>query len=93
MLHIVSPSPRLNLKIKTQSHDPIYGNDFLHTPFGNQANFWHRQFKAFFAVLDPLLTLPPQNQFPNFKVYPFFKCTKYISIQAWHPGKHLAGDK
>ena len=88
MIQGVSNSTMLNAEIKPQSHDLIHVNDFLHKELGNKSDPQNCQFKVFFAVQDPLLTVPPSKQFPNFKVDYFFKWIKYISVQACNPGKN-----
>ena len=87
----MSPYITLNLRIKLQSHDPIYGNEFLEAAFGNQDDFQDCQFQAFFDLQYHLLTVPPRKNFTNLKVDRCFQCIKSISIQVCRPDKYLAG--
>ena len=53
----------------------------------------HRSFRHFFACQDPLLTPPPKEQCPNFKVDEFFRWLRHIWKEAWLLGEDFSMDE
>ena len=93
MMHGLAPSPQLDMKMKSQSQNPINGNDLCHRVFGNNAALRLKQFKAFFALQDPLKDTPPRDEAPNHKIDPLLKHANKVSMAAWLPGRDLAVDE
>ena len=50
VFHGLSPSPRIELKFRSQHQDKVHGNDFIHRSFGPNSERRHKHFKAFFHV-------------------------------------------
>ena len=42
----ISPSPRVEMKFKSQSTDVVHGSDFIYSSFGPNAERRHRHFKV-----------------------------------------------
>ena len=95
MLQGISHTPRINLKIKPQGKDPIYGNGSINQYIGWGADLCHCKFKDSFLLQDPLITPPPRKECPNFKAEPFSTgfLIQYISFKTYILGKNIAGDK
>ena len=89
----LSPSPQITIRFNTQEKDPINGNDFVASAFGANAARRHREFKAFFACVDPLLPIPSRKTHPNWKVQKFFKWAIYISRKCILIGKQISCDE
>ncbi len=68
LLNGLNPSPQINMKFKSQSEDPINGNDLCHERFGKNAVKRHKHFKAFFSCQDPLIPGPSRKTHPNHKI-------------------------
>ncbi len=83
----LAPSPQLKQKMQPQSKQPTHGNGkiALCNRMGYQQK--HRSFRHFFACQDPLMTLPPKDQCPNFKVDEFFQWLRHIWKEAWCLGE------
>ena len=47
-MQVSAPSPRIELKIKSQDQDPVYSKYFVWYQIGTQAELSHRNFKVFF---------------------------------------------
>ena len=86
ILHGLSPSPRLEYKMKPQGHDKIHGNDFVYRSLGQNAERRHRHFKAFFSCQNPAIEPPDRKKFPNWKVRPIIKWMNYIFPVTWMLG-------
>ena len=90
MIQGIAPTPRIELKMKPQEKDPIYGNYFIHHYLGQSSDPRHRQFRAFFSVQDPLITTPPSKYCSKFKLEPFLKCIQYIYLETLITGKNIS---
>ena len=92
----LSPAPQVEKKFKTQAHDKINGNDFIANSLGqNPINTRrrHQMFKAFLALQDPMIPLPPREKYPNWKVRPVLQWMNYIFPTAWLLGIALSIDE
>ena len=93
ILQGLSPSPQIEMKFVSQKDDPVNGNDFVAASFGLDAKRRHKEFKAFFASVDPLKAIPARATHPNWKVQHFFKHAIRISKQCIFLGKKLSLDE
>jgi hypothetical protein len=93
LLQGVAPSPQIESKFSSQKRDPIHGNDMVHDAFGGNAVLRHKQFKAFFAVQDPLIATPSREEYPNWKVREMIKWINFISPKVYKPGISLSIDE
>ena len=93
LLQGIAPSPRVELKFASQSNDPIHGNDFVNNSFGTNAVRRHRQFKAFFAVQNPMIETPDRRNFPNWKVRPLINWINYVGPLVYKPGMSISVDE
>ena len=93
ILQGVTPSPQVELKFLSQSHDPIHGNDFVNNAFGCNAVKRHKQFKAFFALQNPCIQTPPREDFPNWKVRPLISWINYAGPLIYKPGRSVSVDE
>ena len=96
LLQALSPSPQIEMKFKSQTEDPVNGNDLVHSSFGGVA--WksikrHRHFKSFFASVNPIQNVPPQDTHPNWKIHPLLKHMLKISKEAVFLGRDLSCDE
>ena len=57
-LNGVSPSPRVEMKMKPQTMDPFNGNGMDYNSMRSNAERRHRHFKCFFAIQDPRIAIP-----------------------------------
>ena len=53
-LHAISPSPQVEMKFKNQTEYPVNGSDLCHCVFGKRGVTRHKEFKAFFAGVNPI---------------------------------------
>ena len=53
VFHVLSPSPRIEFKFRSQHKDKVCGNNFIHRSFGSNAKRCHKHFKAFFFMSKP----------------------------------------
>ena len=88
----LSPSPQVEMKFSSQAHDPVKGNDLIHSALGSNATSWHREFKKFFCVRDPCMVTLTKTTHPNFKVDRLFKHVITVSIEAWLLGMEFSCD-
>jgi Transposase IS4 len=93
ILHGLTPSPHVEMKFNRQDVDPVNGNDLCARVFGSNAKKRHKMFKLLFTVQDPYKPMEDRTKNPYHKVNSFLKWMKQISIYAWNPGMHLAGDE
>lgn len=93
ILHGLSPTPRVEMKFKSQAQDATNGNDLVFRIMGPNAERRHKHFKSFFSVQDPRYFSPSKKTHPNWKVDPFLAWIMFVSKEAWVPGKHLAADE
>ncbi len=78
----LAPSPQLVQKMQPQSKQPTHGNDRIASAIGPGYQQKHRSFRHFFACQDPLMTPPPKDKCPNFKVDEFFRWLQHIWKEA-----------
>ena len=57
-LSAISPSPQVEMKFKNQTEDPVNGSDICHRVFGKLGVTRHKEFKAFFAGVNPIVPTP-----------------------------------
>ena len=88
----LSPSPRVEMKFKSQERDCVNGNDFIARHFPNGAQR-HKQFKCFLSLQDPRIYPPYRKTHPNFKFDPFLKHVQEISMEAWLLGVVFSVDE
>eukprot|EP00547_Thalassionema_nitzschioides_P014673 CAMPEP_0194238244 /NCGR_PEP_ID=MMETSP0158-20130606/5025_1 /TAXON_ID=33649 /ORGANISM="Thalassionema nitzschioides, Strain L26-B" /LENGTH=863 /DNA_ID=CAMNT_0038972445 /DNA_START=101 /DNA_END=2689 /DNA_ORIENTATION=- len=93
LLHGLSPSPRVEWKLKPQSSDKTHGNDFVHRSFGPNAERRHKHFKAFFACQDPSIAIPDRDKYPNWKVRPLLTWMSFIFPLVWMLGVAISVDE
>ena len=86
MLQGLNPSPQVEMKFFNQRSDPVQGSDLCHRIFGDNANKWHKQFKAFFCLQDPAKQAPARKDQPTYKVDSFLKHLQMVSMSAWRLG-------
>jgi len=89
----LAPSPQLTQKMQPQSKQPTHGNDKVASAIGTGYQQKHRSFRHFFACQDPLMTSPPKEQCPNFKVDEFFRWLRHIWKEAWLLGEDFSMDE
>ena len=90
MLQGLNPSPQVEMKFFNQRSDPVPGSDFCHRIFGDIANKWHKQFKAFFCLQDPAKQAPGRKDRPTYKVDSFLKHLQMVSMSAWRLGRDIS---
>ena len=61
LLRSISPSPQIEMKFKCHAENPVNGSDTAIVYFGKQGVTRHKEFKAFFACLNPIISTPPTN--------------------------------
>jgi hypothetical protein len=93
LLNGLAPSPTLEAKFKCQADDPVFGNDFVHRAFGNNAERRLRMFKNFFSCCEPTYTKPDKTKYPNYKVEPLLKHAMEVSKKAVILGRNLSVDE
>jgi hypothetical protein len=93
LLHGLSPSPRVEMKFRSQEEDPVNGNDMCHHVFGKAGVTRAKEFKAFFAAVNPLIPPPPTSRSPNHKVDPLLHHLMSISKKAVVLGKDISVDE
>ena len=80
--HGLSPTPRVEMKFKSQTRDPINGNDLISDVMDpNAAQRW-RHYKLFFSIQDPRKPSPDRKKVPNFKVEPLITHMLAVSKSA-----------
>ena len=93
VLHGLSPTPRVEYKLRPQRVDWVGGNDFVYHSFAKNSEKRHKQFKAFLSCVDPLIHPPPRSEEPNWKVRPIIKWMNSISPKMWDFGWSFAVDE
>ena len=89
----LAPSHRVKQKFKTQSQDPVHGNDFIYHKFGTNAKRRHLHFKNFLEIQDPAISTPSRKKYPNWNVRPLVQWINYSSPLIWLLGACFAIDK
>ena len=92
-LHGLSPSPQIEMKFRSQEEDPVNGSDLCHRVFGINGVTRAKEFKAFFASVNPLIAAPPRSRSPNHKVDPMLHHLMMISKEAVVVGKNISVDE
>ena len=93
ILQGLNPSPRVEMKFKSDASDSVHGSNLCFNAFGPNAERRHRHFKCFFGVQDPLIQAPPQKKDPNWKARPLFKWMNYLMPLAWLVGRVFSTDE
>ena len=93
LLHSISPTPQIELKFKSQSEDPVNGSDLCAEVFGENGSTRHKEFKAFFAAVDPIKPTPPTTSHPNWKVDPCLKHMMRVSKECICLGESISVDE
>ena len=70
--HGISPSPRIELKFKTQSKDMCNGNNFISRMIGPNPTRRHKHWRRFLGTQDPLKVAYCCSKDPLWKVRGFF---------------------
>ena len=83
VFHGLSPSPRIELKFRSQHQDKVHGNDFIHRSFGPNSERRHKHFKAFFSCQNPAIDIPDRSKNPNWKVRPLLTWMNFIFPTMW----------
>lgn len=89
----LSPSPRVEMKFKSQSDDPVQGCDFINQHFGPNAERRFRHFKCFFACQDPRHVTPDRNKNPLFKVAMIVKWINEVGRYCVDLGENVSIDE
>jgi hypothetical protein len=89
----LAPSHQLVQKMQPQSKQPTHGNDKIASVLGTGYQQLHRSFRHFFAIVDPMVTPPPKDKCPNFKVDELFRWLRHIWKEAWCLGKEFSIDE
>lgn len=93
LLHGISPTPRLEMKFKSQAEDPVNGNDLIYRLFGPNATRRHKHFRRFLTVQNPIKKVPPRSEDPNWKVREFLDFVQSTSMSAWICGMEISVDE
>ena len=90
----ISPSPQVELKFASQFEDPVNGNDLCNEVFkGKEGIRRYREFKTYFAAVDPMYVTPPRATHPNWKVDPVLKHAMVVCKEVMHMGKYISIDE
>ena len=90
----ISPTPQVDLKFASQSEDPVNGSDLCNEIFnGKEGARRHREFKTFFASVDPRYATPSRATHPNWKVDPMLMHAMGVCKNAMHMGKYISIDE
>ena len=93
ILNGLNISPRIEYKFRSQDEDPVNGNNFCSYVFRSDSNRRFKQFRALFAIQDPMLPIPSRKHAPNHKVDPFLLHMLKSVFAYWAPGPSIAGDE
>jgi len=83
----------MEYKFQSTLWDPVNGNDFIRQHMGSGVTRKHKHCRAFFAVADPLKTVPDRKSSPLFKVQKLVRWLNYVSWSAVNLGRNLAIDE
>ena len=92
-LHSISPSPQIEMKFKYHSEDPVDGSDISNCIYGKTGVTRHKEFKTFYACVNPIIPTPPTSTHPNWKIDPLLKQVLRISQSAIHIGRYISIDE
>ena len=90
IFHGLSPSPRIEMKFKSQAQDEVNGNDFINRAFGPNATRRHKMWKSFLCVQNPALRPPTTRKGTELegKRVPYaYTCSEYCSLELWDGNK------
>ena len=95
ILNGIAPSPQVEMKFESQRENPANGNDLCHNVFGGKSkgNARHREFKTYFACVDPRKPTPAPKDAPNWKIEPLIRQIIAIGKEAMNIGKWISVDK
>ena len=93
LLYAISPSPRLDMKFRSEAEDPVHGSNLWNEVFGKPGVTRHKEFKAFFSAINPIIPTPSTNTHPNWKVDPCLKQFARLSRECIYIGKIIACDE
>ena len=93
LLHSISPSPLIEMKYKHHADDPVNGSHVYNRIFGIKGVTRQKEFKAFFACVDPIILTPPTNTHQNWKIDSLLKQILRISQSAIHIGRYISTDE
>jgi hypothetical protein len=79
----LSPSPRVEMKFRPQTDDPVHGNDFVYQSFGPNAERRNKHFRSFFSCQNPTIDPPARSKFPNWKIRPLLTWMNRVFTMAW----------
>ena len=80
-------------KFRPQCEDPVNGSDLCYRVFGINGASRHKEFKAFFACVDPLIPTPPTSTHPNWKIQPLLNHILRVSKDAMFVGANISVDE
>ena len=92
LLCAISPSPRLDMNVKSEAEDPVNGSNLCNEVFGKSGVTRHKEFKAFCIATDTIIPTPSTNTHPNWKVDPFLKHFPRVSKDCIYIGRSIACD-
>ena len=69
----ISPSTQVEMKFHLKKVNEANVNDLIHEVFLRRSSGRHKEFKDFFATVDPVLKTTPRAIHPNWKIATFFR--------------------
>ena len=93
ILNGLSPSPQVEMKFDSQKENPTNGRDFCYNASGSCAGRRHKEFKAFFAVQDPVKPTPRRKTHPNWKIQVLLRYAIIVNKDAIFLGRRLSCDE
>ena len=78
------------MKFDSQKKNPTNGSDFCYNAFGSCARRRHKEFKACFAVQDPVKPTPIRKLHPNFNIQVLIQHAIIVSKDAIFIGSSLS---
>ena len=89
----ISPSPQIEMKFKSHNEDTVNGSNLCNRVFGSNGTTRFKEFKAFFAAVNPLINPPATSRSPNHKVDPMLHQLMDVSKKAIVIGKNISVDE
>ena len=93
LLHGISPSPQIEMKFTDHNDDPVNGSTLCNRLFQRNGVTRHKEFKAFFGAVNPLIPTPATTTHPNWKVDPVLKSIMKTSKEAVILGRDVSVDE
>ena len=90
MIQRLNLATQLKMKSKSQSSKSMQDHDLVFRCIGESFEKRHRQFKRFFVVQHPYLSIPDTNIYPNWKLDPLLKHLNQVLIQAVHLPENIS---